>query len=56
MIGRAIRSIEHPIELARRLQAGRAVTEHESGRGADALARRPKLAAAIKAAKKAGGR
>ena len=30
-------------------------TEHESGKGADALARRPKLAAAIKAAKKAGG-
>jgi hypothetical protein len=30
-------------------------TEHESGKGADALDRRPKLAAAIKAAKKAGG-
>ena len=29
--------------------------EHESGKGADALDRRPKLAAAIKAAKKAGG-
>jgi DNA invertase Pin-like site-specific DNA recombinase len=29
--------------------------EHESGKGADALERRPKLAAAIKAAKKAGG-
>jgi DNA invertase Pin-like site-specific DNA recombinase len=28
--------------------------EHESGKGADALDRRPKLAAAIKAAKKAG--
>jgi DNA invertase Pin-like site-specific DNA recombinase len=30
-------------------------TEHESGKGADALERRPQLAAAIKAAKKAGG-
>ena len=30
-------------------------TEHESGKGADALDRRPKLAEAIKAAKKAGG-
>src|SRR5262249_52773050 len=30
-------------------------TEHESGKGADALERRPKLDAAIKAAKKAGG-
>jgi DNA invertase Pin-like site-specific DNA recombinase len=30
-------------------------TERESGKGADALARRPKLAAAIKAAKKVGG-
>jgi hypothetical protein len=30
-------------------------TEHESDKGADALDRRPKLAAAIKAAKKAGG-
>ena len=30
-------------------------TEHESGKGADALDRRPQLAAAIKAAKKAGG-
>jgi hypothetical protein len=30
-------------------------TEHESGKGADALARRPKLADAIKVAKKAGG-
>ena len=29
--------------------------EHESGKGADALDRRPQLAAAIKAAKKAGG-
>jgi DNA invertase Pin-like site-specific DNA recombinase len=29
--------------------------EHESGKGANALDRRPKLAAAIKAAKKAGG-
>lgn len=29
--------------------------EHESGKGADALERRPKLAAAIKAAKKVGG-
>jgi DNA invertase Pin-like site-specific DNA recombinase len=29
--------------------------EHESGKGADALDRRPKLAAAIKAAKKASG-
>ena len=29
--------------------------EHESGKGADALERRPQLAAAIKAAKKAGG-
>ena len=29
--------------------------EHESGKGADALHRRPRLAAAIKAAKKAGG-
>jgi DNA invertase Pin-like site-specific DNA recombinase len=29
--------------------------EHESGKGSDALGRRPKLAAAIKAAKKAGG-
>ena len=29
--------------------------EHESGKGADALDRRPKLTAAIKAAKKAGG-
>ena len=29
--------------------------EHETGKGADALDRRPKLAAAIKAAKKAGG-
>ena len=29
--------------------------EHESGKGADALDRRPKLAEAIKAAKKAGG-
>ena len=30
-------------------------TEHESGKGADALDRRPQLAAAIKAARKAGG-
>jgi DNA invertase Pin-like site-specific DNA recombinase len=30
-------------------------TEHESGKGADALDRRPQLAAAIKAAKRAGG-
>src|ERR1700722_12157037 len=29
--------------------------EHESGKGADALDRRPQLAAAIKAARKAGG-
>ena len=29
--------------------------EHESGKGADALERRPQLAAAIKAEKKAGG-
>ena len=29
--------------------------EHESGKGADALERRPQLAAAIKAARKAGG-
>lgn len=29
--------------------------EHETGKGADALERRPQLAAAIKAAKKAGG-
>jgi DNA invertase Pin-like site-specific DNA recombinase len=32
-----------------------AFTEHESGKGADALDRRPKLAAAIKAARKLGG-
>jgi len=31
-------------------------TEHESGKGADALDRRPQLAAAIKAAKRRAGR
>ena len=41
--------------VSRQRDVFRRFTEHESGKGADALDRRPKLAEAIKAAKKARG-